>query len=293
MERIKEAIEQAARNREQMHADTGKLVNVALSYQESPAQESTSRESSFKPVRHNVSTGSVSTGSSLQYPIHYETTQVHPVSSDWLQQHRILNEASDPAVLQAYKLLRTQVLKKLRDNHWNSMAVLSARSGQGSTLTAINLAISIAMEFRHTAMLVDFNLRRPGIHSYFNYEPVLGVSDYILHGTDIREMLFSPGVESLVVLPGREAFDHSSERLMSPDVQQLVAEIKQRYSSRIIIFDLPPVLEADDAVAFLDQFDAGLLVVEEGKTKKPDIAAVADLIGNKPLLGTVLNNASG
>ncbi len=227
----------------------------------------------------------------IRYPIRYQQTRIHVADTASLASRRVLNMNSDPGVISAYKMLRTQVLKKMEANQWNSLAVLSAHSNQGSTLTAINLAISIAMEYRHTVLLADFNLRNPVIHRYFDFEPVVGVSDCILHQMPVADALFTPGIESMVVLPGREAVLDSSERLMSPPVKGMVNEIKERYRSRIVLFDLPPVLESDDALAFMDQFDACLLVVQAGVTEKSDLKRIAEILGEKPVLGTVLNDA--
>ncbi|MCG8669101.1 MAG: CpsD/CapB family tyrosine-protein kinase [Pseudomonadales bacterium] len=274
MERIKEAIERAADKRDE---------HKAPSYAGVPKQQ--------RPFQAISSSGEIS--DKINYPISYLNTQIHHVDDTWLKKNRVLHGGSEPEIISAYKLLRTQVLQKMNANNWKSLAVISARSGQGSTLTAVNLAISIAMEYRHTTLLADFNLKAPQVHRYFNYEPTIGLSDYLLHDAPVNDMLFNPGIESLVVLPGREAFDDSSERLMSPSVRGLVDDMVHRYKSRLVIFDLPPLLESDDTVAFLDQFDAGLLVVEECKTTKSDILRMSELLGDKPILGTLLNNASG
>lgn len=228
----------------------------------------------------------------LQYPIAYKSTYIHHIDQSSLARKRVLHEGTSENVIKAYKLLRTQVLKKMSANGWNTLGVMGARGKQGTSLTAVNLAISIALEHRHTVMLVDLNLHNPTIHNYFDYEPVVGLSDFLLHGTQISDMLFNPGVESLVVLPGRESLDNSSEYLTSPQMQHLVNDIKSRYASRVIIFDLPPLLESDDTVAFIEQFDAGLLVVEDGVTTKADLLNMAALLDDKPILGTVFNNAS-
>lgn len=226
----------------------------------------------------------------ISYPILYNNTEIHSVSNRWLASQRILNQDSDPEVIKAYKMLRTQVLVKLRENNWNSLAILSARANQGASLTAINLAISVAMDYQHTALLADFNLQDPSIHTYLNYNPAEGLSDHLLHGSPVKDMLFTPGMEGLVILPGREQIFDSSERLTSPALRNLVQDLKQRYSSRVIIFDLPPMLETDDAIAFLDQFDAGLLVIEEGGTTRPDLQRMSELLGDKPIIGSVFNN---
>jgi protein-tyrosine kinase len=228
----------------------------------------------------------------INYPILYRSTRIHRVEKDWLEQSRVLHSGTVKNAVSQYKLLRTRVLRKLRKNGWNSIGVLSAKSSHGASITAVNLAISISMEYRHTVLLVDFNLINPCIHQYFNYSPDVGVSDCILHGVDIKDALFTPNIESLVVLPGREEMLDSSERLSSPTVRNMVNDLKSKYPTRIVIFDLPPMLEADDALAFIDQFDAGLLVIKDGGTTKKDLKLVSDMISDKPLLGTVFNDST-
>jgi Mrp family chromosome partitioning ATPase len=74
-------------------------------------------------------------------------------------------------------------------------------------------------------------------------------------------------------------------------MSQLVEELKSRYASRIVIFDLPPVLSAADAMAFAPYVDATLLVVEEGKTRRRDIEQALRFLSATNVLGTVLNKA--
>ena len=65
--------------------------------------------------------------------------------------------------------------------------------------------------------------------------------------------------------------------------------MKEYYSSRIVIYDLPPLLEADDALSFSSSFDAVLIVVEDGVTTKNDLIRIQQILGDIPVLGTVLN----
>ena len=80
--------------------------------------------------------------------------------------------------------------------------------------------------------------------------------------------------------------------LNSPKMAQLVADMKSRYHSRIIIFDLPPVLSSADALAFSPYVDAALLVVEEGSTQKQDVERAVELLETTNIVGTVLNKAA-
>jgi len=79
--------------------------------------------------------------------------------------------------------------------------------------------------------------------------------------------------------------------LNSPKMAQLVEDMKSRYHSRIIIFDLPPILSSADALAFSPYVDAALLVVEEGSTQQRDVERAVELLDSTNIVGTVLNKA--
>ena len=229
----------------------------------------------------------------ITYPIVYSETRIHEPRQQMLERKRVLSDLSPGPIVEIYKHLRTQVVRKLKANNWSSLAVISARSGQGATLTAVNLGISIARDHRFTTLIADFNLNNPAVHSYFDYEPAESntLSAYFDGQVCLENLFVNPGIGGLVFIPGGAVIEHSSEMLMSPKAQQLVNEINERYSSRVVIYDLPPILESDDALATLDYFDACLVVVEEGVTKKADLERVSELLGDKPVLGIVYNNA--
>ena len=222
----------------------------------------------------------------------YTDTRVMSLDDAHLEARRVLNSTTSDEVMQAYKMLRTQVLQKLKLNEWNSLAVVSPGLGNGKTLTAINLAISLAQEVKHSVLLVDFDLRNPGVAQTLGLDLESGVADYLLRDEPIKDVLVNPGIERLVVLGGCEALNHSSEALGSPKMIRLVEELKQRYPDRIVIFDLPPMLLSDDAIAFAPYVDAMLMVIEEAKTTPEDLQLCADMMAGKPLLGSVLNKAT-
>lgn len=192
----------------------------------------------------------------------------------------------------AYKMLRTQVLRRLDQLGANSLGVMSAQSAEGKTLTAINLAIAIAADPARTVLLVDFDLRNPNVHRRFGYQPTVGVDDCLRLRRPVQEAMFKvAGYERLTILPARERVEHSSELLMSPATAEIVNEMRTRYANRIIIFDVPPVLQADDALAFARYMQAGLLVIGEGKTRRDDVTRTFQLLHDVPFVGTVLNGS--
>lgn len=242
---------------------------------------------------------SVSEGQTVIQPIAqsaqdvaYTQTRNIKVSQRQLRASRLVTGFAPCAFTDSYKMLRTQVLQQLNENNWNVLAVTSPGVGEGKTLTALNLAASIAMEIEHTVLLVGANLRHPSLHEHLDFPEGGGLSDYLLHDTPISELLIHPaGIDHLTVLPGGKPILNSAEMLNSPKMGLLVDEMKQRYKSRIVIFDLPPVLSAADASAFAPYVDAVLLVIEDGKTTKQDTKHAMELLSGTPILGTVLNRA--
>lgn len=224
--------------------------------------------------------------------ITYTQTTVLSVSHRALRENRVITGADAEDATMAYKMLRTQVLQRMNANKWNSLAITSAGPGQGKTLTAVNLALSIAREVHCTVLLVDLDLRNPGVHRYFNLKPKYGVPDYYYDDIPLADILVNPGIERLVVLPGREPQFNSSEMLNAPRMKQLVQELKTRYPSRIVLFDLPPLLVADDALAFSPLVDCALLVVEDAKTSKEELRTAKEMLRGTHIIGSVLNKST-
>lgn len=192
----------------------------------------------------------------------------------------------------AYKMLRTQVLRRLDQLGASTLGVMSAQAGEGKTLTAINLAIAIAADPARTVLLVDFDLRNPNIHRRFGYQPSVGVEDCLRLRRPVQDAMFKvAGYERLTILPARERLEHSSELLTASSTVEAVTEMRTRYANRIVIFDVPPVLQADDALAFARYLQAGLLVIGEGKARRDDVSRVFQLLHELPFVGSVLNGS--
>lgn len=213
------------------------------------------------------------------------------VNKDVLRKNRVLSAIDDNRIIDTYRLLRTRVLRRMRQNNWRTLGVSSAGKDDGKTLTAINLGISIAMKQNFTVVVVDSDLRNPSIHKLFNFEPEFGLSDYLTSDIPVEEILVNPGIDRLVIVPGNKQTQASSELLSSPKMSRLARDLKTRFPSRIVIFDLPPVLVGDDVVAFAPSLDAALIVVEEGSTEAARLKRTVDLLEGIDIIGTVLNKS--
>jgi Mrp family chromosome partitioning ATPase len=219
-------------------------------------------------------------------------TRELPVDAAHLRSQNLISPAMHGAGAQSFRILRTQVLQRMRARGWNSLAVVSALPDEGKTTVALNLAMAIALDASHNALLVDFDLRRPSVASRLGIEVQTGVED-VLAGNQPVEPAFVrlQGYERLMILPAGAPVLHSSELISGPSALRLVAELRARYTDRMVIFDLPPLLGTDDALAFLPNVDAVLLVVAEGATRAEHLHRALELTRDKPVVGTVLNRS--
>ena len=236
--------------------------------------------------------GKAANGHALPRPIVYTRTRSLDIPLSVLRQRRVMAAYDKGPFVDSFKILRTQVLHRLRENSWSLLSVTSPGYGEGKTLTAVNLAVSLAMEVTQTVLLVDANLRNPSVHEVFGLDDCPGLADYLLDNQPLEDLLVHPGIGRFVLLPGGRAVSNSTEILTSPKMLALVEELKHRYPARIVIFDLPPLLHTADVIAFSPYTDALLLVVEEGKTTVEEVQRALSLVKNsRPVLGTVLNKA--
>jgi protein-tyrosine kinase len=225
-------------------------------------------------------------------PIVYSKTRVVDCPEEVLRRQRIVAAFDQGPFVEGYKLLRTQVLHRMRESGWNMLGVTSPNEREGKTLTAVNLGVSLAMETNQTVLLIDADLRKPSVHRLFGMDRPKGLADVLLDEEPVEHALVHPGIGRFVLLPGGRAVPRSAETLTSPRMRALVDELKHRYPSRIVVFDLPPVLTSADVLAFGPCLDALLLVTGEGMTRRHDIEdSILRLKGAVPILGTVLNQA--
>jgi protein-tyrosine kinase len=199
---------------------------------------------------------------------------------------------TDPNSLAAeeYKKLRARILQTTEKNFQNAIMVTSAQAGEGKSVTAINLAISIAQELDHTVLLIDADLRRPSIHTYLGLQASPGLSDYLISNTPLSNILIKTGLGKLVFMPAGAVPANPSELLGSDRMREFVREVKERYPDRYVIFDTPPMLMAADAISLADYADGVLFVIQAGRTTQKLAGEALALLKNCNVLGAVFNN---
>ena len=225
--------------------------------------------------------------------ISYTRTRKTTMSPMLMQERRLVMGLRNDPHANVFRQLRTNILRQMREKEWTSIAVVAPTAACGKTFVTANLAIAIAMEVNQTVLVVDADLQNPSVGWQFGMEVEKGLLDYLHSDVPIEDLLVNPGFDRLVVLPGRHTSESSSELLSLPKMSSLVDELKSRYQSRIILFDLPPLLTSDDALLFMPHFDAALLIVEDGMTTPEEVNQSLSILEETNLAGMVLNKSRG
>ncbi len=193
-----------------------------------------------------------------------------------------------------YDMLRTQVLQEMDNKNWQFLAITSPTAACGKSVTACNLAMSIARLPERPVLLVDLDLRRPMIAQYLGLDGTGGVLSVLegrapLSSTVVKASL---GPNSMLVLPGSVSSSGSSEWMASQTMGALLQTIKRDFRSRTVIFDLPPMLLGDDVISILPRVDAVLLVAAVGTTSSAEIKECQKHLQRIPVVRVVVNKAT-
>lgn len=172
----------------------------------------------------------------------------------------------------------------------NLIMVTSAMPGEGKSFTAINLAMSVAMELNHTVMLVDADVARPSVMSKLGLPPAPGLLDLLLDPKiALSDVLLRTNIENLTVLPTGLPHQRATELLASDAMVTLLEDMGQRYSDRIIIFDSPPLLLTTEARVLASHMGQIVLVVQAEKTLQSQVQQALSTIEACPIKLMVLN----
>ncbi|GJL93615.1 MAG: chromosome partitioning protein [Hyphococcus sp.] len=205
-------------------------------------------------------------------------------------EHRIISNEQDP-VLNAYRVLRTRVLQKMEKSGWKTLAVVSPGSGAGKTVTAINLAIAMSSKAGINPVLADLDFYRPSIARYLGMSEFPSVLDYFESKKNLDDVTVRMGVPNLLVMPNERVTRQGAEFLTSGHADRLIQTATTDYQSRVVIFDMSPILGCDDTIAFLPKVDCVLLIAASGQTRVPELKEARRILGKTNVIGTVLNKS--
>jgi protein-tyrosine kinase len=191
----------------------------------------------------------------------------------------------------AYRMLRTRVLQRTRSNRWSTIGVTSPGPGEGKSVTALNLAMALAREGNSNVFLLDLDMRNPKMCEYLGVVPPREINECFTGDAQPADVLFSIGVEHLILAGSRTPTTEASELLATEHLEDLFDYIHGIAPEPLILVDLPPLLSTDDAIIVAPKVDAVLLVLSEGKSRRDNAAKALDLLTEFELAGIVLNRS--
>ncbi|MDZ5442979.1 polysaccharide biosynthesis tyrosine autokinase [Micromonospora sp. 4G57] len=202
----------------------------------------------------------------------------------------IVGEAANSARAEAVRKLRTNL--RFVDVHEPArvIAVTSALQGEGKTTMACNTAIALA-EAGWRVLLIDADLRRPKVADYLGLDGGIGLTDVLVGDVEVGDVVQRWGDKSLLVLPSGSAPPNPSELLGSKAMADLLLALRE--SADIVVIDTAPLLAVTDGVVVAVQADGALLITQQGRTSRSQVAAAARSLNSVSvrLLGCVLNMA--
>lgn len=203
-----------------------------------------------------------------------------------------INDPHSP-IGEEYRKLKSSLLKLTSGNVLKKMLlVTSSVPNEGKSITAMNLAVSLAQEYDHTVLLIDADLRRPSIQRYLGIEQRKGFSDCLLGEAQLGEVIIPTGIGRLSVITAGRGVPNPVELFASQKTAALITEMKNRYQDRFIIFDSPPVLPFAEARTLAHLVDGVLFVVKEQLASQKNVREAIDALKGCGLLGMVYNDAT-
>jgi protein-tyrosine kinase len=167
----------------------------------------------------------------------------------------------------------------------NLIMVTSSFKGEGKSYSAVNLAMSIAMEKNLRVLLIDADVNKPSHHNIFGVSPDFGMTDFLSGKVkDMSRIMYSTNIPSLSLMFAGSLTTHATELLASEAMEQFVQDLSERYPDRIIIFDSPPLLMTTEASVLASHMGQIILVVEAERTLRNDVKKSLNMLSNEIVL---------
>ncbi len=202
------------------------------------------------------------------------------------------NEYNLP-IAEEYRKLKSIVMQIMNKNpEQNLLLVSSSIGGEGKSLTALNLAISLAQEHNKQVLIIDADLRKPSIGNYLGLAPLQGLADCLINNVQLDTVLVRTGVGNLIYLPAGKSDANPVELYSTPKMKKLLDELKTRFSDGYIVIDASPVLPFAEARILASLADSVIYVIKEGGTSMKNIQAGLNALIEANIIGLVYNKAT-
>ncbi len=175
----------------------------------------------------------------------------------------------------------------------NRIMVTSAAPGEGKTYVSLNLAMSLAMEFDTSVLLVDADASRPAILDRLGLPPSKGLLDLLVDPKlPVESVVLATNVERLSILPAGTQQSHATELLASDGMSRLVESLASGDPGRIVLFDTPPLLAASESRVLAAHMGQVIMVIAADDTPQASVTEALASVENCPVVVTLLNKTS-
>jgi protein-tyrosine kinase len=184
-----------------------------------------------------------------------------------------------------FRKLRTHILHRspLRPR---IILISSAQAGEGKTMLAMNLALSISQELTKKIILIDADLRKPNIYpkSYPR-----GLSEYLSEEIPLTEIMMNFEAENFRIIPAGLRSGKSAELIGSKKMKELLLNLREFGEDTYVLIDSSPILSTSEPLLLAEWVDGVIFVVMAGRTPKGSVRRAVESIGRQKVIGVVFN----
>ena len=203
----------------------------------------------------------------------------------------LVDDHRNSAAARAFDLLRTRLRQTTLEHRWVNIAVTAPTSGCGNSFSATNLALSLSRVPGSRTVLMDMNMRNPGLARAFDMQAPGAMSDLLSGRADLGKGMLRVS-DTLALGLNDQPEVNAAEILQDSATAETLLRLRASLQPEIVLYDMPPMLEHDDLSAFLPQLDGVLLISDGTQTMARHLRECERMLeGQVPLLGIVLNRA--
>jgi capsular exopolysaccharide synthesis family protein len=190
---------------------------------------------------------------------------------------------------EAYRILRTNIEFNRKNPEDNAITVVSGGAGEGKSTTLVNLAY-ICAQGGYTTLMIDADLRRPRLHTFFDINNSVGLTNYLTTELMLEDVILQTPVDNLYFMPSGILPADAAGILNSRRMSELIQDVKQRFD--LVLVDSPPILGVSDASVLASEVDLTMMVVQHRKLPRNMLLRVKQAVENVGghVIGVVLNN---
>ncbi len=306
-------IEQAAKRLEELRragAETAGATGAAASHSDHaagaeriPTPEAAVRElAASQPTERAAKShgdGDASAGAAARPPTAAREQRRVDIDLERLKARGFVTpDAPKSQIADEFRVIKRPIIRNARRvpgatiRNGNLIMVTSALPREGKTFTAVNLALSVAMEVDTTVLLVDGDVAHPEFPNILQTPGAPGLLELLTHdGLDVSDTIVRTNIENFSVLPAGAHHRRATELLASEQMATVLRELATRYSDRIVIFDSPPLLPTTEARALAAHMGQIVMVVAADSTRQHAVNLALETVEDCEIVLMMLNKA--